>query len=268
MVAILSPIVSDHTQIYEWNGSSWVVKIPRTDIEPWVGDSRILGISQSKLNNEDLFLITQDKIHKYTRNSYDSTFEFPATIANDFDVNIPEGSAIDGSNGIYIAGRRKLYYFEIEDHILNFGWDYRTGKSRSRICSNNTTKHFVRGDSNFDINVSSYGGVSGLAHDGTSLYFGDRNTSRILKVNPTTKAISNFKRLPDRIPGGSVKPNVDSMAYGDGRIWIGDDRNKKIVSFDLTGGDTRVDDLPVNTTPTGIAHTGEAGTLPYAIGLF
>ena len=146
----------------------------------------------------------------------------------------------------------------------------------------NTNSAWMRGDSSRDINLSSYDSVSGLGFDGENIYFGNRSNGTVYKVNPSTKAISEFTNLsgfdastrltyrannPDNFIGTKFyhQPTIDSLTFGDSRLWIGDDSNKILLSFDSNGGDTKLHDLPSNINPAGIAHSGDTDDLPWVL---
>ena len=143
----------------------------------------------------------------------------------------------------------------------------------------NGNSAWSRGDSSRDISLTSYTDVVGLGFDDVNIYFGSRHTNSIYKVNPSTKAISEFlnfntifddetTRILFVVPRAVIfegSPTIDSITVGDSRIWIGDDKYKTLISFNLVGGDTRIEFLADNITPSGIAHPGDTGALPWVL---
>ena len=147
----------------------------------------------------------------------------------------------------------------------------------------NGNSAWARGDSSRDISLTTYTDVVGLGFDDVDIYFGSRTNNIIYKVNPSTKVVSEFLRLGDIFDGDGRRrfqfrysgtpiatkfnssPTIDSLSFGDSKLWIGDDRNKLLISFNSSGGDTEIHDLPSNITPSGIAHPGDTGALPWVL---
>ena len=175
----------------------------------------------------------------------------------------PKGIAWDGQ-GLYVAfpGRRLITYYRREDIIASI----RSGEGRieARVRRPPIPPFHRIGDSrDIDLTTISSSIVpSGLAHDGTHLFVGDRNSRTIYRRN-TNGTWSSFFHFSSSV--GNVSGNIDSLSWGDSVFWVGDDVNKRLIKINGNGDTAGTFDIPNTTAPVGIAHLGDTGTLPYIV---
>ena len=240
--------------------NTWSIKVDNSDLTPFIGSALPYGLSKGTADN-DIYITNNNSIYYFLNRTFQSQYNFETG-----DTDRTWGTAWNSKqNELYVL-KNRILSFKRSAPGLSFSIDagpVRVGFIAS-IEETITTTVWDRGDSTNDIDVSSYPNVTGLAHDGTSLYFGDKNNNLILKVNPTTKAISAFVDFGDTLPGIEY-PSIDALAYGDSKIWVGDASNKKIYSYDLDGRNPSVIDVPDFITPVGLAHTGDTDTIPYVL---
>ena len=252
----------------------WVDKITNSTI------TRILGTSAAQIGgltsdtDRNIYLVTNTKAWYFSSPTGRSTedtrhdFSYPA---------INSQAAAWGNSGLYLADtdNDRINFYKREDIILRFSG----GEPSFRFQPVQPPKPaWTRedGDSK-DIDLISdlgFGGgvdISGLAHDGTYLYFSDRNSQRVFKVNLSNKTAEGF------ITQAQVGAGTDSLTFGDSRLWLGIDSRRTLETFFQDGrSENIVYSLPSNTIPSGIAHNGDtdigdtvsidsAGTRPYVI---
>ena len=259
--------------VKSWNGLSWQSIIPSSILRNSLGDTRVenfIGISRDPRRDE-LYITTRNYIHLFVKE--DGNYVFNSRYRLPFPMNIlriggtawnPDDDGIYVANNINTGTHDRIYFFRrIRPDRIQFSFE--TGGVRVRFEHPKIIiPSWERGDSTNDIDVSTRGDIAGLAHDGTSLYIGDKSNNLILKINPSTKAASAFVDFGDPIPGVE-HPSVDSLAYGDSKIWVGDASNKKLYSYDLDGRNPTVTDIPSDAVPVGLAHNGEGDSLPFIL---
>ena len=242
----------------------WADRIPNSVLNAAIGDSLLNDVGG--LTRDDIggtYLATSPKAYYFFDNRR-------STIDSRHDLNYgdyinPQGIVWDGE-GLFVSNTAsdRLQYYKREDIIVRF----RSNPSLINITIEQPPlPPWIRDGDTKDIDLINDIGFtnavipSGLAHDGTSLYFSDRNSNRVFKINPITKAASSL------ISSASIGGQVDSLTFGDSLLWVGNDRDQTLIPFNSNGiKQTRPNtNLPEGTIPTGIAHKGDTGGLPYVV---
>ena len=236
--------VSPERSVYEW-----VDKIPTSEINK-TGASTIGGMTKD--NDQGIYLSTPTKAY-YFLNNRRSTNSSAHDLTYGDTIN-PQAITWD-DGGLFYADtdNDEIKYQKREDIFITFtgepgtwnvkpvqpplpAWE-REGDTKDIDLINDLGFTFVT--------------PTALAFDGTSLYFGDRNSNRIFKVNPSTKVASGLITL-------STQQSIDSMTYGDSKLFIGDDRSRKILVYNTDGDSLYQIDLPDEVIPSGLGYNGDS----------
>ena len=237
--------VSPERSVYEW-----VDKISTSEINK-TGASTIGGMTKD--NDQGIYLSTPTKAY-YFLNNRRSTNSSAHDLTYGDTIN-PQAITWD-DGGLFYADtdNDEIKYQKREDIFITFTGE--PGTWNVRPVQPPLPAWERRGDTK-DIDLINDLGFhtvipTALTFDGTNLYFGDRNSNRIFKVNPSTKADSGLITL------SSYQHSIDSMTYGDSKLFIGDDRSRKILVYNTNGDSLYQIDLPDGVIPSGLGYNGDS----------